>query len=51
MEPSSISIELMLPSENVDESVAFYRAIGFEIVATRHFRTGSQKSETEIIGS
>ncbi|GAA3400642.1 hypothetical protein GCM10020370_05700 [Paenibacillus hodogayensis] len=37
MERSSISIEPMLPSENVDESIAFYRALGFEIVRDETF--------------
>ena len=37
MEQSSISIEPMLPSENVDESVAFYRSLGFEIVRNETF--------------
>lgn len=37
MEQSSISIEPMLPSENVDESVAFYRALGFEIIRNETF--------------
>ncbi len=37
MEQSSISIEPMLPSENVDESVAFYRSLGFEIVRDETF--------------
>ena len=37
MEQSSISIEPMLPSENVDESVAFYKGLGFEIVRDETF--------------
>lgn len=37
MDQSSISIEPMLPSENVDESVAFYRTLGFEIVRDETF--------------
>ncbi|WP_188988967.1 VOC family protein [Paenibacillus nasutitermitis] len=36
-EQSTIGIEPMLPSENIDESVAFYRAIGFEIVRDETF--------------
>ncbi|GBG05526.1 putative glyoxalase, partial [Paenibacillus agaridevorans] len=37
MEQSSVSVEPMLPSENVDESVAFYKALGFEIVRDETF--------------
>jgi len=37
MDQSLISIEPMLPSENVDESVAFYRTLGFEIVRDETF--------------
>ncbi|UHA73560.1 hypothetical protein [Paenibacillus sp. 481] len=37
MEQSSISVVPMLPSDNVDESVAFYRALGFEIVRDEAF--------------
>ncbi|WP_071396324.1 VOC family protein [Bacillus tuaregi] len=37
MEQSSISIEPMLPSDNIDESVAFYRALGFEIIRDETF--------------
>lgn len=37
MEQSSISIEPMLPSENIDESVTFYRSLGFEIVRNETF--------------
>lgn len=37
MEQSSISIEPMLPSDNVDESVSFYKGLGFEIVRDETF--------------
>lgn len=37
MEPSSINVEPMLPSENVDDSVAFYKSLGFEMVRDETF--------------
>lgn len=37
MEQSSLSIEPMLPSENIDESVTFYKSLGFEIVRDETF--------------
>lgn len=37
MEQSSISVQPMIPSENVDESVIFYKALGFEIVRDETF--------------
>lgn len=37
MAQSSISVQPMIPSDNVDESVAFYSALGFEIVRDETF--------------
>ncbi|NRS51995.1 VOC family protein [Brevibacillus sp. HB2.2] len=37
MSQSSISVQPMIPSDNVDESVAFYSALGFEIVRDETF--------------